>query len=50
MTTLAEKYTGVRNGVMRSWRFQPTDRSAAMRAPAAMTAVIEPHATMPVMK
>ena len=35
---------------MRSWRFQPTDRSAAIRAPLAITATIVPKPTMPVMK
>ena len=35
------------NGVVRSSRFHPTVRSAAMRAPPAMTAAIVPHATMP---
>ena len=34
---------------MRIWRVQPTWRSAAMRAPLEITAIIVPQAAMPVM-
>ena len=37
------------SGLTRSWRFQPIDRSAAMRAPPATTAVIVPQLTIPAM-
>ncbi len=35
---------------MRSWRFQPTARSAAIRAPQDSIALIVPKATIPTMK
>jgi hypothetical protein len=37
------------SGVTRSWRFQPVERSAEIRAPAESTAVIAPKATSPTM-
>ena len=42
-TLVAEVGCAARSGVRRSWRFQPTERSAAMRAPPAITAVIVPE-------
>jgi hypothetical protein len=47
---LARKYARVVKGVIRSWRFQPTARSAAMRAPVDIIAFIEPNAASPTMK
>jgi len=35
---------------MRSWRVQPAERSAAIRPPLEMTAIIAPTVAMPAMK
>jgi hypothetical protein len=50
VSTLTRKYVRVESGAKRSWRFQPTDRSAAMRAPEPSTAFIVPKAARPTMK
>ena len=49
LASLVPKYVRMGSGLTRSWRFHPIDRSAAMRAPPAMTAAIVPQLTMPAM-
>ena len=49
LPTFVPKYVRTDSGVMRICRFHPTWRSAAMRAPPAMTAAIVPHETIPAM-
>ena len=39
---LGSKYVRTDSGVMRNWRFQPTARSAAIRAPPEIVAIIAP--------
>ena len=43
-------YAPGRSGVMRSCRVQPTERSAAIRAPADTTPFMVPNAARPTMK
>jgi hypothetical protein len=40
----------VESGVSRSWRFHPTERSAAIRAPAEITAFMHPKPARLTMK
>jgi hypothetical protein len=47
--TFARKYVRGASGVIRSCRFQPTARSAAMRAPQDSIAAIVPNDASPTM-
>ncbi len=47
--TLARKYAPGVRGDMRSCRVQPIERSAAMRAPLAMAAIVAAEPIMPTM-
>ena len=50
VSTFVRKYVRGDSGVMRSCRFQPAVRSAAMRAPAESIAFIVPNVSRPTMK
>jgi hypothetical protein len=49
VSTFTRKYARGVSGVIRSWRFQPTARSAAMRPPQESIAPIVPNDASPTM-